>query len=95
MIEFPDNITLEDIDNVLGRISENSRRVQFYLEEHPAIPYLRIEVSSSYDPEKILLSREEFIDQFVTIRAKFESDGRVIDATETFNQILSTFRFLD
>ncbi len=96
IIEFPDSVTLEDLDNVLGRVSENSRRIRFYLEEHPVIPYLIIEVSPSYDPNTTTFSREEFINKFVTIKAKREVPKmEVIDATDIFNQMLSTLRVLE
>jgi len=91
-IEFPDEIDIEDSEHILsGRLSESSRRINFYLEKHPAIPNLAIEVSMTYDPEKKSLSREEFINQFISINPKYDS----IDATNIFKQMLSTFKFLD
>jgi len=91
-IEFPDEIDIEDFENIFtGRLSESSRTVNFYLEKHPAIPNLTIKVPFTYDPEKKPFSREELINQFISIDPKYDS----IDATNIFNQMLSTFKLLE
>ncbi|GAI41772.1 unnamed protein product, partial [marine sediment metagenome] len=80
------------------RISETSSCACFYLENENILNFqnLSIKIPTSYNPQGInFLSREEFIKQFVTIYLWSDNGIESIEEEVIFNQMLSTFRFLE
>ena len=63
IIEFPDEVGIENYDFEL-ELSRTSKKVNFYLEEHPAIPNLLIDIPL-LNFQEAKLSLNEFINQFV------------------------------